>query len=199
MPKKKADINLKQGLRLSKVRKSRNITQERLAELSDYSVQTISGIENGSRRMTLESATIFSKVLNIRKEYLMCEDDFETVSKIFISKYKKDCKLRDAFHTLMTSCGYSFNTSVFHYELDGKIVDDTILVDLPMAWEENYVPYEKIIDECKFTTPNGEIKIKSNSYEKIQEGIDAIENELLDYLEFKLQKLAEEGESYETS
>lgn len=71
------------GLRLKQCRREKGYTQEKLAELSDYSLQTVSYIENGKRNMTRESAHAFSQILEVREEYLLCEDNSKTIEEKF--------------------------------------------------------------------------------------------------------------------
>lgn len=78
MDKDIIELNKKRGKRLSYERTRNGITQEAFAELANCSIQQISYIENGKRKMSYEYATIFSKILGVSKEYLMCEDDFKT-------------------------------------------------------------------------------------------------------------------------
>ena len=81
--KKDLDLNKKRGQRLKECREAARMTQENLAEITDYSVQTVSYIENGKRGMSKESAYTFAKYLNVRMEYLLCDDDFKTVEDIY--------------------------------------------------------------------------------------------------------------------
>ncbi|MBA4700912.1 MAG: helix-turn-helix transcriptional regulator [Ruminococcus sp.] len=73
------ELNKKRGKRLKECRKYiPGMTQEQLANLSHYSIQHISMIENGKRGMSLEAARVFSALLDIREKYLLCEDDYRT-------------------------------------------------------------------------------------------------------------------------
>lgn len=165
MPKKKSNINQEQGIRLSNARKRRNVTQEKLAELSNYSVQTISGIENGTRRMTLESANIFAEALVIRAEYLNGKDDFMEYSELYAYKQDKSYKEIDALETLINSFGYNYE------------------------WvEPEFKSNEK---ECPV-----KIRLSSLNNERIMLLMDfeLAKKEMLDFIEFKLQKLMKESE-----
>lgn len=78
MKKDNAELNLKRGKRLKYERTQRGMTQEQLAELSNYSVQHISYIENGNRKLGYEAANIFSKILGVSVSYLMYETDLKS-------------------------------------------------------------------------------------------------------------------------
>ena len=81
MKDKDQELNKKQGDRLRHERKRKNMTQEQLAELSHYSIQHISYLENGSRKMSYESASAFADILGITADYLMCKTDFKPSGK----------------------------------------------------------------------------------------------------------------------
>lgn len=74
------DFSKKAGKRLRDCRKEKKITQDELAELSNYSVQHISMIENGRRNMSISAARSFSKILDVREEYLLLEDNIKTAT-----------------------------------------------------------------------------------------------------------------------
>lgn len=170
LPRKTININQEQGSRLSKARKHRNITQEKLAELSNYSVQTISGIENGTRRLTLESANIFAKALMIRVEYLTGEDNYMSYSDLYGQMQNKCYKESDALETLINSFGYDYKW-----------------IDTEIETNEKEHPVE-----IQLTSLNGERIIRLIDFELAKK-------EMLEFIEFKLQKLMREGESNETS
>lgn len=74
------NLNYEQGKRLRECRKACSMTQEELAEKTGYSIQHISKTENGKQRINADSARIYSKILKVRIEYLLCEDNFKTPS-----------------------------------------------------------------------------------------------------------------------
>lgn len=91
------------GLRLKNCRKEKGYSQEKLSELSNYSIQTVSYIENGKRNMTRESAHSFAKILGVREEYLLCEDNSKTLEELFLREsfnaYKYD-GIENALHSI---------------------------------------------------------------------------------------------------
>ena len=64
--------------RVREERKLNKLTQFELAELSEFSVESISKIERGERNLTLKKAEKLAKILHVRKEYLLCMDNFKT-------------------------------------------------------------------------------------------------------------------------
>lgn len=59
------------GKRIKKCRKSKKITQEKLAELIDVSSNTISLIENGNQSFMIDKLDQFAKVFNVTTDYLL--------------------------------------------------------------------------------------------------------------------------------
>lgn len=190
MAKAKGNINKKQGIRLSEFRKDKNITQEKLAELSNYSVQTISGIENGSRRMTLESASIFAKTLGVRTEYLMCEDDYPTPMDIFHERVDtergKKSLIDDIFKLLYYQVEYAKSESTY------KVLREEY--DIISASDDNVPP---IFHPDNPDTFNDLVILTDHNLNKhtvSHESYVALKKEVIEFAEFKLQKLMKEDE-----
>lgn len=59
------DMNKKIGIIISKLRKSQNLSQEKLAELSNLHRTYISDVERGNRNITINSLLKISKVFHI--------------------------------------------------------------------------------------------------------------------------------------
>ena len=72
------EINIECGKRLKRARMSKGYSQIELANMAHYSKQTVNYVENGKRPLTNEAAHIFSEILCVREEYLLCKDDFAT-------------------------------------------------------------------------------------------------------------------------
>lgn len=90
------ESNKKRGIRLRECRKEKGITQEQLSERAHFSKQHISYIECGARGMSYDAAVVFSDILKVRKEYLLCEDDYKTShqeSEQFLNTFEADSKL----------------------------------------------------------------------------------------------------------
>ena len=66
------------GTRCRLYRKRANMTQEQLAEAIHCSVDLISAIERGNRTLTNKNAAAMSAIFGVRKECLLCFDDYET-------------------------------------------------------------------------------------------------------------------------
>lgn len=89
------------GARISAKRKELKLTQEKLAELMDVSVQMISNLELGKKAIRPENLIKLSEVLHTSTDYLLSGQSTEKdVSKVF-EKFKylssEDQSLVEAF------------------------------------------------------------------------------------------------------
>lgn len=75
---KSKEINALSAIRFKECRKKCNITQEALSEMSNYSIQQISYIENGKRPLSAEAAVIFGKIFGVTSAYLLCDSPYYT-------------------------------------------------------------------------------------------------------------------------
>ncbi|MBQ7264764.1 MAG: helix-turn-helix transcriptional regulator [Firmicutes bacterium] len=70
------------GERILMLRKERELTRERLAEMSDFSPQFLSDIEKGRKNMTLTTLRKLSKALVVSTDFIVngiCDTDNELV------------------------------------------------------------------------------------------------------------------------
>lgn len=63
--------------RLKKIRKSKNLTQEQIANILDTTKQQYYLYEKGKRQLKAEQIQIICKTLNISADYLLCLIDKE--------------------------------------------------------------------------------------------------------------------------
>lgn len=68
----------KQGERLKALMIEFGLHREDVSKLINYSLAQISYICSGERQLTEQSAKILSKEWGIRKQYILCEDDYRT-------------------------------------------------------------------------------------------------------------------------
>ena len=62
------------GLRIKKARKKADMSQEELANKADLSTHFISNIENGSRKMSLETLVGIANALSVSADDLLCDN-----------------------------------------------------------------------------------------------------------------------------
>lgn len=65
------NLNINIGTRISHLRKSHGITQEKLAECLDVSVKHISSVERGLSSLSLEKFILISDILDCSLDYLI--------------------------------------------------------------------------------------------------------------------------------
>lgn len=96
---KQSEINKEIGRRLKSYLKEKHITQNKLAEILEYSDERyISLIVNGKRSLTHKKADIIAKEYPpVRVEWLMCKDDYKTeedlnaaIEKDYLERYKAE-------------------------------------------------------------------------------------------------------------
>lgn len=75
------------GFRIKSIRKSKKISQEKLAELMDISVTSVSNIETGKRAVSLKTLNKLSKVLNIKAYELFLFNDIDPKKEILKQIY----------------------------------------------------------------------------------------------------------------
>lgn len=169
--KKDTDLNKKRGQRLKECREAARMTQENLAEITDYSVQTVSYIENGKRGMSKESAYTFAKYLNVRMEYLLCDDDFKTAEDIYYDAVAFE-RLENNISNALCENGYLISKwlgkKIGEYtEAGAEFVEPIYNID----------KYIVLTPDSKFVTSTGE------QYEDLIKDIN-------DYIVFKMKRFA---------
>ena len=85
------------GKRLKECRIACGLSQEQLIEAvmklpdnrgKERSEKQISYLENGTRPISVEYASLLAQVLNVRVEYLLLKDDFRTEHEMFEKEQK---------------------------------------------------------------------------------------------------------------
>lgn len=66
------------GQRISQLRKSRGITQEKLAEELDVTIKHVSAVERGVSSLSLEKMIEISKILDCTLDYLILGYDYNS-------------------------------------------------------------------------------------------------------------------------
>ena len=188
---KKQTKNNKNGLRLKKCRKEKGYSQEKLAELSNYSVQTVSYIENGNRNMSRESAHTFAKILGIREEYLLGETDYPTPSDMYRAMMTEMQKKEQTYIDLMEKYGYKIigtgetewkNVNIFREHVEDGEKEEIIR----RVAEAPYVKYVLL------QSPNGSVKRMDLDRYK------SLINDIEDYFIFQIERCFEQPQPFRT-
>jgi len=205
----KTPKNIKVGLRVRSLRKKMGFTLSELAEKvyvlpenggKQRTPQHIGYIERGERPLSRDWAALLSKVFNVRQEYLMCEDDFETMEQKtafpLINKIvERQTKIK-AVESFIKEFGLTFEY-VVPPELAkyaNKKTEDISADEL----DEIFAFTESHEDQYKLTDNSGHTLLIISRATK-QNFID----ELCDFFEFKLYRLSkiyggENGNDQET-
>lgn len=185
----KRELNPEQGKRLRECLKDKRMSQKELSEKSGYTPQHINNIIGGSRNMSQESAEVFANILDARKEYLLCMDDFksyDSISQFLCDKINREVA---AGKSLMAECGIELMESV--------IVDENLNImyiseNPSLFLEENEVIENATVNNNQPKIENGHVFIRLKMKEQIQMLPYAIVRNLFDditdYAEFKCER-----------
>lgn len=128
------DINIECGQRLKKCRLLSGYTQEALGNRANYKKETVCMFERGKRKLSVDAANNFAKVLGVRADYLLCRDDIifaEEKSKSNTTNYQK----ANCFDTLLNFYNYElYEIPESEEEASGKDILDT-----PMKLSKGYI------------------------------------------------------------
>ena len=174
--KSKTEINPECGLRLKEVLGQKKISQLELSKLSGFTPQYISYIIQGLRPMTVSAANAFSKALNIRQEYLLCEDNYKNKYslqeslKIQTKTDYANAKLDHAFHNSLSDIVSTFKEKC---SLAGLICSEESLNEfykdienyINMRFEKWLVPHsqECVLKVNDLAISDGYLKLDSRS------------------------------------
>ncbi|EXG86236.1 putative transcriptional regulator [Clostridium sp. ASBs410] len=132
----KRKLNPEQGKRLNECLKDIRMAQKELAQKSGYTQQYISNIVVGKKNMSHESAEIFANILCVRKDYLLCQDDFKT------DNAKRRCSFDyyDEYDKFVSSILNHFGISVIKSIVRTKEGKSFVMTDNPRV-----IGYEDIL------------------------------------------------------
>ncbi len=127
------EIKVARGYRLRECRHERGMTQSQLAEAVDSlpenrstrnrSSQHIGRIERGDSILTRDYAHLLAQALEVREEYLLCEDDYKSVTDFKKATLKEEAEREDADFESEVEEIYS----QYHYHLNGFMAAVKIL------------------------------------------------------------------------
>ena len=175
--------------RLREIRDASGLSQKQFAKKASYQQQRISAVECGDAPMTTGLANAIAQNFPVRAEYLLCWDDYRTDADYHsnylkslengLDKFDLDALFShdDAFEKLLNERGYETKLAdVLKYPDVRLIKDDEILSsDIAVIKDGNVL--------CILTPAEEE----------------ALQNDVLDYYEFKIKKLAQQASGKEKS
>ncbi len=89
----KSMLHYKIGQRLKQLAKEHDCTREDLSEKINYSCGHISRFYNGTIEIPDTAACILAELWGVRKEYILCEDDFKTDDEMYT--YLNEVSVKD--------------------------------------------------------------------------------------------------------
>lgn len=203
----KKEQNTLCGERVRLCRLSKGLTLEQLAEKVEAlpsnnerarSSRHIGYVERGERTLSLEWACLLAEALDVRVEYLLCKDDFQTewerelhpfAKKIAVKRFQKGI-----INAVLSEYGASFVSSA----------------------EYDFVPDMPTEDFCKLTTEEQE-RLMGDYFRIADEGVfyllrgndiiatipeqekERLEEDICDYIGLKMNKLMERYGKDETT
>ena len=170
------------GKRLKECRKAAGFTQPKLVEMIESlpenngkirSEKHISAIERGERTLSIEYATLISKVLRVRSEYLLGYDDFQTYLDKSNAFFAKMHKKNVCIDNLIKDMGYieTYASNIRYNTIDICSVD----TDKDIEERINFAKEHLDIGERDMILEDSigrKIHIKSNEMNRIYEDIE---------------------------
>ena len=170
------------GKRLKECRKAAGFTQPKLVEMIESlpenngkirSEKHISAIERGERTLSIEYATLISKVLRVRSEYLLGYDDFQTYLDKSNAFFAKMHKKNVCIDNLIKDMGYieTYASDIRYNTIDICSVD----TDKDIEERINFAKEHLDIGERDMILGDSigrKIHIKSNEMNRIYEDIE---------------------------
>lgn len=182
----KKELNPEHGKRLKECLIDANMSQKDLAIKSKYTQQYISNIIVGKKNMSVESAKIFSKILKVREEYLLCEDNFKTQKQmrdIPLEKFDKGNVL--AIQLLHLSGFVPICDFIGNWRELG--LDTSIYGPFPLGDSAiNHIPLEfekQLIYSTEILAPSGD------TFYCDMEDIHLLSYELIEYIRLRMKQL----------
>ena len=178
------------GTRCRLYRKRANMTQEQRAEAIHCSVDLISAIERGNRTLTNKNAAAMSAIFGVRKECVLCFDDYETEREKAAMPFAKGVVIRQmekkAFRLYVGLLGYNV-VLVDNSKYKSMSLDDFLSRDD----QEQSAIMSEIFDDLdsfyySFQDNEGVEAGRCNANE-----YNAVVKEISDFAEFKIRKLCE--------
>jgi len=75
------------GERIYTLRKQKGLTQERLAELMNVSIQMISNLERGNKAIKIDNLVMLSRILDVSTDYLLTGKCTNNDNAVLIKKF----------------------------------------------------------------------------------------------------------------
>lgn len=191
------ELNMICGERLRKCIEEKGMKQKDVAAAAHFTEQHISNIVKGKCKLTTDTARSLSKVLGVRIEYLLCEDDYKTKFDYHLSSMKNMEEITNCLCKILDCKGYSlhhdeYTESAKPYKvitIDSTEIEDTPENELNKLIERKlYLADEQTNFALKH--PDGRIiRISSKHFHAL---LSDIEN----YIDYKMHMEYEDTRNY---
>lgn len=165
---KNEELNKKRGLRLKECRTNAHLTQHDLSDSSNFSKQHISYIECGKRSMSYEAAVIFSKILGVNKEYLLCESDYKNKAEQQKDSIEWQLDTLSFLDQLLSQLGYYIEECAEYQNLQ---TDEIVIIDDSHSFPENDPDTGPIVrdigEDIVYETTDGIISVNRDEFEEL--------------------------------
>lgn len=182
----KRKLNPECGQRLKQCLNDIGMTQKELALVSQYTPQYISNIIVGKKQLSVEAANIISKILHIRVEYLLCEDEYKTEKEMWSKRHDLFDQKENIAFKLLHLAGYEpicdFVRNWKEHNLDKIIFGPFQKGDTAGQHIPDYLD-GKLDYSTEILTPNGK-KFYCDS-----EDFELLSYELIEYIHFRMAQL----------
>lgn len=191
--------NLKTALKIKK------FSQKDLAEASGFTPQYVNNILRGKKPMTLSAAKAFSKILDVRTEYLMgksiytsidfspdqTDEEIEKEEQEILDKKKREYSfpgMTSAIENLLESLGYIFIKNIYELEETKYKICNYLLRDRKNESAETRELLDKLLEDKQYHQVLREIpkkkKYKLPTGKKIEISGEEYERFIYDVLGF---------------
>lgn len=192
----KKELNPEHGKRLKECLSDKKMYQKELAQKSGYTNQYISYIVTGKKNMSMESAEIFANILEVRKEYLLCKDNFKTAAHKRKDTFEKIDEINDiALLLIKLYGGISVIDSIVETD-DGEKYrsENTAKIIAP---ENLLVGYKLEFCGIPKTVKNIKLRVELNGVQKEipNDMLYYLQKDISEYIEFKCNKFEKNFQS----
>lgn len=171
------------GKRLQECRKAAGLTQQKLVEMIESLPENngklrnekhISAIERGERVLSIEYATLISKILHIRPEYLLGYDDFQTRLDKSNAFFAKMHKKNVCIENLIKDMGYveTYASDIKYQTIDICSVDTDKDIEERISFAKESMEIMPDRDILLEDIIGRKIHIKSSEMRRIYEDIE---------------------------